>query len=255
MSAYEIYALKYAGPFERKPDFLLWLNDAPGLETIDYFIWAVQNQDRTVVVDAGVSPALAAERELGGYVSPARVLARIGIRAEEAEHLFLTHLHWDHSDGLELFPRATVYVHRREYEFWVTDPLAKRGPFAALSVPEPLARLAELKEEGRVVLVEGDQEILPGLTGISAPGHTLGLMALGVETDQGQAILGSDCGHMFQNYKQEWPSCLITDLWAWVKSYAKLKSLVAQPKLLFPGHDHRMLTEYPKVAEDVTRLV
>jgi hypothetical protein len=40
-----------------------------------------------------------------------------------------------------------------------------------------------------------------------------------------------------------------------MKTYDKLKSKVSSLDLLFPGHDVKMLTQYPKVAEDISRLV
>jgi hypothetical protein len=42
---------------------------------------------------------------------------------------------------------------------------------------------------------------------------------------------------------------------AWMKTYDKVKSKVSSLDLLFPGHDMKMFTDYPKVAEDITRLV
>jgi hypothetical protein len=47
----------------------------------------------------------------------------------------------------------------------------------------------------------------------------------------------------------------IEDMIAWMKTYDKLKRKVSSMDLLFPGHDMRMLTQYPLVAEDITRLV
>ena len=40
-----------------------------------------------------------------------------------------------------------------------------------------------------------------------------------------------------------------------MKTYEKVKAKVSSLNLLFPGHDVKMLTDYPKVAEDITRLV
>jgi len=42
---------------------------------------------------------------------------------------------------------------------------------------------------------------------------------------------------------------------AWMKTYDKVKSKVSSIDLLFPGHDVKMHTQYPIVAEDITRLV
>jgi hypothetical protein len=41
----------------------------------------------------------------------------------------------------------------------------------------------------------------------------------------------------------------------WMKSYDKIKAKVSSPDLLFPGHDLALLENYPRVAEDVSRLV
>jgi glyoxylase-like metal-dependent hydrolase (beta-lactamase superfamily II) len=105
------------------------------------------------------------------------------------------------------------------------------------------------------MIVRGDQEILPGIELLLAPGHTPGLQAVSVNTAKGTAILGSDCGHLFRNYEEEMPSCFITDLPAWMRTYDKLKSKVSSLSLLFPGHDAKMATQFPSVAEGVTRLV
>jgi hypothetical protein len=40
-----------------------------------------------------------------------------------------------------------------------------------------------------------------------------------------------------------------------MKTYDKLRARVSSPDLLFPGHDRRLLENYPEVAEDVARLV
>jgi hypothetical protein len=76
-----------------------------------------------------------------------------------------------------------------------------------------------------------------------------------VNTAKGTAIVGSDCAHIFRNYEEEIPSTFITDMVAWMKTYDKLKSKVSSINLLFPGHDLKMATHYPKVAEGITRLV
>ena len=87
---------------------------------------------------------------------------------------------------------------------------------------------------------------MPGIEVIYAPGHTPALQAVAVKTKKGIAILGSDCAHLFRNYKEDWPSCFIVDLVAWMKSYDKLRKKVTSINLLFPGHDPIMLENYQK---------
>ena len=112
-----------------------------------------------------------------------------------------------------------------------------------------------MKKTGRIQLVESDQEILLRIECLLAPGHSIANQAVAVNTKRGTAILGSDCGHFFRNYQEDWPSMLIVDLVKWMRSYDKLRSRVSSMDLLFPGHDPLMSKNYPEIAEGVTQLV
>jgi glyoxylase-like metal-dependent hydrolase (beta-lactamase superfamily II) len=163
-------------------------------------------------------------------------------------------MNFDHINGVELFPKATFYVQEKEFNFWVKDPIAQKPPFLMMSDPVGNEHLVKLEGTERLILVNGDHPILPGMDVLLAPGHTPGLQVVAVNTARGRAIVGSDCAHIFKNYEKEIPSCFINDMVAWMKTYEKIKSKVSSLDLLFPGHDMKMLTEYPRVAEDITRL-
>jgi len=255
MPQYEIYALKYAGPFTRTGAHLMWYQDWDKIETVNYYIWCIKGDNATVVVDAGVTPQMAAVRELEGYVNPINVLARINIKADEVRHVVLSHMHFDHAGGVSLFPQATFYIQQKEYRFWRQDPIAARPPFKLVADVAATDYLAALEGTRRLVLLEGDQQILPGIQCLLSPGHTVALQTVAVQTAKGTAIVGSDCAHVFRNYREDWPSALIVDLVGWMKSYDKLREKASSPDLLFPGHDRRLLENYPAVARDVARLV
>lgn len=255
MDLYEIYALKYAGPFTSSGAFLMWRKDWEKTVQRNYYFWCLRGDKEAVIVDAGVSPELAKQRNLAGYVSPAEVLSRIGVKAEEVRHVILTHLHWDHSSGVGLFPRAAFYLQEEEYSFYLKNPIAQRPAFSQSADEKSKAYLASLEGTDRLVLLKGDQRILPGIECLLAPGHTVALQAAAVNTHKGIAIVGSDCAHLFRNYQEEWPSALIVDLVGWMKSFEKLKKKASSPDLLFPGHDILMAENYPQAAKDITRLV
>ena len=255
MAAYEIYALKVAGPFTSSGAFLMWLQDWEKVVKRVYYIWCIKGAGGTIVVDAGVSPDLAKERDLAGYVSPAETLSRIDVKADEVPRVILTHLHWDHSSGAHLFPKATLYIQESEYRFWTKDPMAERPVFNRSADEAAIAYVASLEGTDRLTLLKGDQQILPGIECLLAPGHSVGLQAVAVNTAKGTAILGSDCAHLFRNYREDWPSAIIVDLVAWMRTYEKLRARTSSLDLLFPGHDPLMLENYPQVAEGVTRLV
>jgi glyoxylase-like metal-dependent hydrolase (beta-lactamase superfamily II) len=254
MGEYEIFALKYVGPLTGSGALHMWYKEWDKIVERNYYFWCVKGEGETVVVDTGVSPDLAREKDLAGYVSPPDLLSRIGVRAEEVRHVILTHLHWDHTSGVTLFPNAAFYVQREEYRFWLKDPIAARPPFRYVSDEASGAYLASLEGTGRLKLIRGDQEIFPGIECLLARGHTVGLQAVAVNTAKGTAVLGSDCAHVFRNYREDWPSALITDLVALMKTYDKLKGKASSPDLIFPGHDPIMTSDYPTVARDVTRL-
>jgi len=255
MSEYEIYALKFAGPFIRTGAHLMWYRDWDKIEKINYYIWCIKGAGETVVVDAGVTPQMAAARELDGYVNPVEVLDRINIKADEVRHVVITHMHFDHAGGVSLFPRATFYIQEDEYRFWLENPIAGRPPFKHVSDAASTAYLASLEGTDRLTLLNGDRQILPGIQCLLSPGHTVALQTVAVNTTRGTAIIGSDCAHVFRNYQEDWPSALIVDLLGWMQTYDKLRERVSSPDLLFPGHDLLLTENYPEIARDITRLV
>lgn len=258
MPQHDIYACKYAGPFEVYSGYNVWQWDmaTSAFELENWYLWCIRGSGHTVIVDTGADLELTRRRKKSDKCEdPAAVLGRLGVDAAEVEHVVLSHLHWDHAGGVHLFPEATFYVQRAEYEFWALDPIARRPPFANLTDPASLEYLAALENTGRLVLLDGDHEIVPGVSCTLAAGHTPGLQAVVVETVKGTAIVGSDCAHCFRNYQFDWPSAFSMDLRACLNAFDKVKRLASSPDIIFPGHDVLMYDDYPRVAEGITQLV
>jgi len=254
VSCYELYALKFAGPFSSSGAFMMWMKEWETVALRNYYFWCLKSPERTVLVDAGVSPLLASQRNLPGYLSPADMLKGLEVRAEAVSQVILTHLHWDHVDGASLFPHAEFFVQRSERDFWLGDDLARRPPFTFFLNDQTRAVCRSIEESGRLTMIDGERETMPGITCLPAPGHSVGHQAVVADTSRGRAILGSDCAHLFRNYEENWPSALIIDMVAWVRSLKTLKQRVSAPDLLFPGHDPLMSERYPEVAPGITRL-
>jgi len=172
------------------------------------------------------------------------------------EHLVITHIHQNHVGGLELFPRAKVYVQRKELYFWVTDPIARQPTFARVSDPVAVQRIGALRGSERLVLVEWDREILPGIELLLTPGHTPALQSVPVATAKGLAVLASDCAHIHRTFEMDVPGSIICDLPEWMRSLTKLRGRVSgKLDMLFPGHDVALHLNYAKVAAGVTQLM
>jgi glyoxylase-like metal-dependent hydrolase (beta-lactamase superfamily II) len=258
MPEHTIYAVKYAGPFNVYGGYLVWQWDmaTTEFEWENWYLWCIRGGADTVVVDTGADPELTRRRKKSPlFENPVDVLARVGVEAAAVKHVVLTHMHWDHVGGVHLFPQATFYMQEAEYRFWTQDPLAARPPFANLTDNASLEYLAGLEGTERLVLLNGDREILPGIECLSAPGHTPGLQAVAVDTALGKAILGSDAAHVFRNYDEDWPSAFSMDLAGCLRTYEKLRTIASSSDIIFPGHDVLMYDDYPLVAEGVTQLV
>jgi glyoxylase-like metal-dependent hydrolase (beta-lactamase superfamily II) len=105
----------------------------------------------------------------------------IGVRPEQVDMVFCTHLHCDHCgwntqlrDGrwVPTFPKARYMFMRREVERW--DPSRPGHQPAPFNVGVFEAGVAPIIDAGLAELVEDGGQIAPGLRTEAAPGHTLG---------------------------------------------------------------------------------
>jgi len=104
-------------------------------------------------------------------------LSKINVALEDVDVVMLGHLHFDHAGGavqqdangklVPTFPNATCVVSRIEWETATADRPDLRGSYVS-------AGLLPLAEAGKIRFIDQDEEILPGLTAIMAPGHTRG---------------------------------------------------------------------------------
>src|SRR5262245_10624225 len=97
VAPYEIFAIRYAH-LERtaRHDFLGGDGHARPMP-LDYYVWAIVNAERTVLVDSGFDEE-AARRRGRQIVRPvAEGLAAIGIAADRIEHIVISHMHYDHA--------------------------------------------------------------------------------------------------------------------------------------------------------------
>ena len=159
--AYQIYALKYAER-DTKQCMFFFREPSPDTLTLHFYLWVILGGPYPVVLDTGFSAADAQRREARRWVSPAEMLARVGVKAAEVPVALISHLHWDHWDGYQFFPGARFWVQREEMEFW-TGFGGQHAHYRLFAEAEPLADLVKLNYAGRVRLVEGETPVLPGI--------------------------------------------------------------------------------------------
>lgn len=111
--------------------------------------------------------------------------------------IVISHFHGDHINGLRLkdgtpvFPDAEVMLPAAEWSFWMDDARMNQAPEAMKGVFQNVRRVfAPIARDVRHY--EPNQELVPGLTTIAAPGHTPGHTAYMLTSGQGKLMIMSD---------------------------------------------------------------
>lgn len=123
-------------------------------------------------------------------------LKEAGIRPAQIDSVVCSHAHIDHIGGLvdarnrKLFPNATVYISQADFDFWTDDKDPKKNKdFVAH------ARKNLLPYRDRIKFIKDGEEFLPGITAMSAPGHTVGHMVFMLSSEGKQLSLIGDLTH------------------------------------------------------------
>src|SRR5688572_17997454 len=114
---YSVSAVRYGTLPQFAVRSLIAGADAARRLDIAMMVWVVRGGGRTILVDAGFyRQKFIDQRRPTDYVRPSEAVAEMGIRPEDVTDIIVSHVHWDHADGLDLFPRARVWIQREEYE-------------------------------------------------------------------------------------------------------------------------------------------
>ncbi len=256
-STYEVYAVQYAYRPDRKrhETFITnaWTDPQHGADQpISYYVWAIVNAERTIVVDTGFDAAEAARRRAQSgelwrpeiKCTPAEGLRMIGIDAATVADVIITHLHFDHAGTLEDFPAARFHLQEQEMQF-ATGPCMAHSYFNGAYTVDHVIDMVRHVYSGRVVFVAGDAEISPGVTVHCIGGHTLGIQCVRVRTRRGWVVLASDASHMYDNFEKMAPYPIVSDVRTMLRGFERLKTLAESPGHIIPGHDPLVMARYP----------
>jgi glyoxylase-like metal-dependent hydrolase (beta-lactamase superfamily II) len=252
-TTWQVYAIRYA----TIPDFPVWAlvagADSARRLDIAMVVWLLRQPGRCVLVDAGFErDALIQRWKPADYVRPSDALARFGVPADSVSDVIVTHVHWDHLDGADLFPKARVWIQRDEYAHHV-GPEGRPADAAIDSVDA--AMLAALEKAGRLMLVEGDgRELLPGVTVYTGGRHTFASQYVGVRIDSGTVVIASDNAYLYENLEREIAIAQTLDPAANLAAQRRMKRIASSARLVVPGHDAAVFARFPGVAPGVVRI-
>ena len=157
----------------------------------------IRTGKQNILVETGMGNKLS-ERMIKFYGQPAKLLpnlAAAGIAPEDIDIVINTHLHFDHcgwntvrnKDGkiVPTFPRAKYYAPEGEWQY-------ARKPSERDSISYIPDNYDPLVESGQMTLLKGGEEIVPGISVKTFPGHTAHMQAVIVESGDRTACYISD---------------------------------------------------------------
>lgn len=156
----------------------------------------IRTGKQTVLVETGMGNKLS-ERMVKFYGQPAQLLANLaggGVAPEDIDIVINTHLHFDHcgwntvrKDGkiVPTFPRAKYYAPEGEWQY-------ARRPSERDAISYIPDNYDPLVQSGQMTLLKGGEEIVPGISVKTFPGHTAHMQAVIVESQGRTACYISD---------------------------------------------------------------
>jgi glyoxylase-like metal-dependent hydrolase (beta-lactamase superfamily II) len=156
----------------------------------------VRTGQHTVLIETGIGNKLP-ERLIKIFGQPAKLLDNLnaaGISPEDIDIVINSHLHFDHCgwnttlrDGkiVPTFPKAKYYAPEGEWQHGRLQ--LERDAISYMSENyDPLIK------SGQMELLQGDQEIVPGISVRVFPGHTLHMQAVIIQSGSQTACYISD---------------------------------------------------------------
>ncbi len=246
--SYEVVALRYA-TFAGRWRHQNLLRSDPHLDApmpLDFFIWVIRNDERTIVVDTGFDHVEAERRGRTIARLPRECLERVGIAAETVRDVVITHLHFDHAGTIDDFPQATFHLQEVEMAY-ATGRYMKHKHFTHPFSPEIVCNMVRAVFRGRVSFHDGDAEIAPNVTLHRVGGHSAGLQIVRVLTRRGWLVLASDASHYYETIETENPFPLICHLGDMFEAFGTVRRLASHASLIVPGHDPLVMNRFPAV--------
>lgn len=253
---YEVYAIRFGVLPAFPVSGLVAGADKARTLDIPVMVWLLKGSNgRRVLVDSGFYRQKFIDRwKPRDFRSPADAVAAAGVRPEEITDVIISHAHWDHVDGVDLFPRATVWIQRAEYEYYTGAAWHARNTHGGVDQDDMLA-LLKINMEGRLRFVEGDdQEPIPGVRCYTGGRHTWASQYVSAQADGGRVVLTSDNVYLYENLDKRAAIAQTLDAASNLQAQDRIRGLAATPGSIVPGHDPAVFERYARVSEGIVRI-
>jgi len=267
---YEVYAVQYAVLPQFPVSGLVAGADRARRMDIAMMFWVLKGGGHTVLFDSGwYRDHLLQQWKPQQFIKPSEAVGKLGIKPEEVTDIIVSHAHWDHAGGVDLFPKAQVWIQKDEYQYYTgeswqtddsTDLSTPDGRRTAATKhggidPDDVIALVKTNLEGRLHFVNGDdQQVLPGIRCYTGGKHTFQSQFCSVNTRSGGVVLASDNMYLYENLEKHVPIAQTLDPTSNLRAQDRMKQLAAKPELIVPGHDPMVMKKFAQVTDAVVRI-
>src|SRR5215472_13648781 len=247
---YSIQAIRYASAEDEVAGLVM---GAPKGEKINIamVIWLIRGGGRNILFDSGFHhDTFLKSFPSTDYIRPDKAVKLAGVQPEEITDIVISHAHWDHLGGIDLFPKANVWIQKEEYRYYTGDAWQPGGNHGGID-PEDVQQLVKLNTEGRIRLVDGDNvEIFPGIRAYTGGHHTYASQYIRVDGNP-PFVLASDNCYLYRNLAEHKASATFAKKFfdANIKNQERMIELAGgNPDRVIPGHDATQFQKYPTCA-------
>lgn len=235
-TVYKIYPI-HVGTITRPKSNMVYMRGADQPWDFPLIIWYVTDGKRNIIVDTGGTPP---DGRYKPYVCPENqqpeyALKAAGVKPDFVTDVILTHLHWDHAGNNVLFRNASFYVQRKELQYAAAPLKIHEGSYDKTLVFNT-----------RYEVLDGDTEIMDGISVIATPGHSPGSQSVLINTRSGPYMLAGDLIGLYEcmDYDPMAVNSIHTDLFSYYKSLDRVRKMGCH---ILPGHDIKVLEKicYP----------
>jgi glyoxylase-like metal-dependent hydrolase (beta-lactamase superfamily II) len=222
---------------------------APKDQKIDIamIFWLIRGSGRTILFDSGSHrQKWLDEFHLSDFLSPDKAVQEAGVDPASVTDIIVSHAHWDHMGGIDLFPKATIWIQKGEYEYYTGAAWQPGGHHGGIDQDDVL-ELVRRNQSGRLRLVNGDDaEILPGIRAYTGARHTFASQYIGIAGDP-PYVLASDNCYLYENLRSRRPGATFdpADEPANIAAQARMIELAGSADRVVPGHDPAQFEKFP----------
>ena len=243
---YSIQAIRYASAEGEVAGLVM---GAPKGEKISIamVVWLIRGGGHNILFDSGYHrDTFLKYFPATEYIRPDQAVKLANVEPEEITDIVISHAHWDHLGGIDLFPKATVWIQKEEFRYYTGDAWQPGGNHGGID-PEDVRQLVKLNTEGRLRLVDGDNvEIFPGIRAYTGARHTFASQYLRVDGNP-PFVLASDNCYLYRNLAEHKASATFSeaDQAANLKNQARMIELAGSADRVVPGHDMLQFQKFP----------